>query len=88
MEGLDFDLGAHLAGESALGLLNLALQLGHGLDVLGDVGAHLLVVGLGKVVDDTLVKVLTTEVSVTGGSLDLEDTLVDSQDGNVKGATP
>jgi hypothetical protein len=87
VEGLDFDLGAHLAGESALGLLDLTLQLGHGLDVLGDVGVHLLVVGLGQVVDNTLVKVLTTEVSVTGGSLDLEDTLVDSQDGNIKGTT-
>ena len=86
-EGLDFDASAHLGRESTLGLFDLTLQLTHGLEVLGDVDVVLLVVGLDKVVDNSLIEVLTTEMGVTGSSLDLEDTVVDSQDGNIESTT-
>jgi hypothetical protein len=39
------------------------------------------------VVDEAVVKVLTTKVSVTGSSLDLEDTLLDGEEGDVKGTS-
>ncbi|KAF9004966.1 hypothetical protein BDZ89DRAFT_1236656, partial [Hymenopellis radicata] len=38
-------------------------------------------------VDETVVKVLTTQVSVTGGGLDLEDTLLDGQQGNIESSS-
>jgi hypothetical protein len=40
-----------------------------------------------EVVDETVVKVLTTQVSVTGSGLDLEDTLLDGQERNIESAT-
>jgi hypothetical protein len=39
------------------------------------------------VVNETVVKVLTIQVSVTGGCLDLEDTLLDSQERNIKSSS-
>lgn len=86
-ESLNLNTGAHLGRESSLSLFGLTLQLAHGLEILGDVDAVLLVVGLGQVVDDSLVKVLTTKVGVTGGSQDLEDTVVDGQERNIKSTT-
>ena len=51
VEGLNLNASRHLRRQAALELLNLTLQLAHGLEVLGDVDVVLLVVGLrgGKV---------------------------------------
>ena len=67
LKGLDLEAGRLLAGERALGLLDLALELTHSAEVGRDVGAGLLLVLLDEVVDDTVVEVLTTKVSVTVG---------------------
>jgi hypothetical protein len=42
---------------------------------------------LRKVVDKTVVEVLTTQVSVTGGGLHLENTLLDGQEGHIEGSS-
>ncbi|OAX33614.1 hypothetical protein K503DRAFT_775442 [Rhizopogon vinicolor AM-OR11-026] len=42
---------------------------------------------LNEVVHEAVVKVLTTQVSVTGGSLDLEDTLLNVQEENIEGSS-
>jgi hypothetical protein len=39
------------------------------------------------VVDQTVVKVLSTQVGVSGSRLDLEDTLLDGQEGDIEGTT-
>jgi hypothetical protein len=39
------------------------------------------------VVDESVVKVLTTQVRVTGGSLDLEDTLLDGQERDIESSS-
>ena len=77
LERFDFNAGALLRTESTLRLLNLALQFAHRPEVGGHVGAGLLLVLLDKVVDDTVVEVLTTEMGVTGCGQYLEDALVD-----------
>ena len=43
---------------------------------------------LDEVVDETVVEVLTTKVSVTGSGLDLEDTLLNGEERHIEGATP
>jgi hypothetical protein len=87
VERLNFDLGGLLGGKSTLGLLDLTLELTHGLSVLGDVDIVLLVVLLGEVADDTVIKILTTKMSITSSRLDLENALLDSEDGNVESTT-
>jgi hypothetical protein len=42
---------------------------------------------LHEVVDKVVVKVFTAKVGVTGGSLDLEDALLNSQEGHIKGSS-
>lgn len=84
MESLNFNPGGHLAGQGTLGLLNLTLELAHGLEVLGDVDVVLLVVELGEVVDDTVIEILTSEMSITGSSLDLEETVLDGEEGDIE----
>jgi hypothetical protein len=42
---------------------------------------------LHKVVDKVVVKVFTAEVGVTGDSLNLEDALLNSQEGHIKGSS-
>ena len=86
-ESLDLNAGAHLGRQGTLGLFGFALELAHGLGVLGDVDRVLLVVGLGEVVDDALVEILTTKMGVTGSGQDLKDTLVDGQERDIKGTT-
>lgn len=86
-ESLDFNTGAHLRRQSSLGLFGFTLELTHSLEVLGDINAVLLVVGLGQVVDNTLVKVLTTKVGVTGGSQNLKDSVVNGEEGDIEGTT-
>ena len=42
---------------------------------------------LDEVVDETVVEVLTTQVSVTGGGLDLEDALLDGQKRDIESSS-
>jgi hypothetical protein len=87
VESLDLNAGALLRRQSTLGLLGLTLELTHGLEVLGDVDVVLLVVLLGEVVDDSLIEILTTEMGVTSGSQDLEDTVINGEKRDIKGTT-
>ena len=87
VERLNLDLRCLLGRERALGLFDLALQFTHGLSVLGDIDVVLLVVLLDKVVDDTVVEILATKMSVTSGRLDLENALLDSKDRHIESTT-
>ena len=42
---------------------------------------------LNEVVDETVVEVLTTQVSVSGSGLDLEDTLLNGQEGDIESSS-
>lgn len=42
---------------------------------------------VNKVVNEAVVEILTTQVSVTGGGLDLEDTFLNGQEGNIESTT-
>lgn len=76
-----------MARQSTLGLFNLALQLAHGALVFRNVRVGLALVLLDEVVNDTVVKVFTTEMGVTGGSENLENALLDREERDIKGTT-
>lgn len=42
---------------------------------------------LDEVIDQSVVEIFTTQVGVTGGSLDFEDTLLDGQEGHIESTT-
>jgi len=72
------------AGESSLGLLDLAFELLHSSLVFGDVDLGLLAENLGEVLDDTLVEVLSAEMVVARSSDDLEHSLIDLENRHVE----
>jgi hypothetical protein len=86
-ERLNLDLGGLLGRESTLGLLNLALELRHGLGVLGDIDIVGLVVLLGEVADDTVIEILATKVSITSSRLDLENAILNGKNGDIESTT-
>ena len=70
--------------------LCLLCRLPHPLErhvVLGEVDALVALELAHKVVEQVVVKVLPAEEGVSVGRLDLEDSLLDLQDGNVEGAS-
>lgn len=87
VETFDFDASGHLRGQSTLGLFDLTFEFTHGLEILGDVDVVLLVVLFGEVSDDPLIKVLTSQMGVPSGCQDLENTVVDRQEGDIKGSS-
>jgi hypothetical protein len=42
---------------------------------------------VGEVVDEPVVEVLSTQMGVSGSRLDLEDTVLDGQEGHIEGTT-
>lgn len=42
---------------------------------------------LDEVVDESVIEIFTTQMSVTSGGLDFEDTLLDGQKGDIEGTT-
>ena len=87
LERFDLDPGGLLRGQGPLSLLNLPLQLAHGPEVLGSVSPGLLLVELDEVVDNAVVEIFTTKVSITGSGQDFEDTLVNGEERNVESST-
>ena len=74
-------------GKISLCLLNFCLQLLEGADVSLDINAVLFLERLDEMVSDSLIEILTTEMSISSSSKHLKDSVIDSQDGNIKGTT-
>lgn len=70
--------------QSALGLFDFTTEFLDGTVILTDVLALLLLVQLDEVVHDTLIEIFTTQMSITVGGNDLEDTIVDGQQRNIE----
>ena len=76
-----------LVGQGPLGLLDLPLQFTHSSLVLGDIGSRLSLVFLDEVVDDSVVEVFSSQMSITGGRENLENALFDGKKGDVESTT-
>ena len=81
------DLGLERRRQLNLGLLGSLADTLDGHAVTGEVEARILLERLDNVADKADVKVLTTQVGVTVGGLDLKDTLLDLQNGDIEGTT-
>ena len=81
------DLGLEGRGQLDLGLLSGLTDTLDGHAVTTKVETRLLLELADNVTDEVDVEVLTTEVSVTVGGLDLEDTLLDLKDGDIESTT-
>ena len=73
--------------EGALGALAGGTETAEGALVLAHVLAVAALEVLEEVVDHAVVEVLTAEVGVSGGGLDLEDALLDGKEGDVEGTS-
>lgn len=87
LEALNLDPGALLGGQGPLRLLDLPLEFAEGAQVAVDVGAGLLLVRLDEVLHNPVVEIFTTEMGVTGGGQDLEDTVVDGEERDIEGSS-
>jgi hypothetical protein len=70
-----------------LGMFTSHLEMTKGMGVQWQVLLEFALEFLHEVVNKVVVKVFTTEVGVTSGSLDLEDALLNSQEGHIKGSS-
>ena len=86
-EGLAVDFRLMGAGQNSLGLLALSSKTTEGTSVALDVNTSLLLESGDAVVDEDVVEILTTEMGVAIGSLDLEDTVLNGEEGDIEGAT-
>jgi len=73
--------------KNSLGLFTLSSQSSHGSSVSCDVNLCLLLELGHAIVDEDVVKVLTSQMSVSICSLDFEDSVLNAEQGNIKGAT-
>ena len=86
-ERVDLDGGLGSGREGALGTLASGAETTESTGVGGQILLVLALELVDEVVDQTVVEVLTTQVSVTGSGLDLEDTLLDGQERNIESTT-
>ena len=87
VERVDLDGGLSRRGQCALGPLASSAKTAEGTSVGGEVLLVLALELLDEVVDEAVVEILTTQVSVTSGGLDLEDTLLDGQKRHIESST-
>jgi len=80
------DLGLGRAREFALALFGRFLQTLQGHRILGEVNPLLFDELIDDPVDDALIKVIAAEMGVAVGRLDLENTVADLEDRDIKGA--
>jgi hypothetical protein len=67
-------------GEISFGFFNLTLEFLHGSGVTLDVFAMLLLEDFNKMFGQALIKVFTTEMSVTSSCCDFENSIINSKE--------
>ena len=81
------DVGLEGRRKLDLGLLGGLADTLDGHAVTGEIDAGLLLELLDEVADKVDIEILTTEMGITVGGLDLEDTVLDLEDGDIEGTT-
>mmetsp|Transcript_5579 Transcript_5579/g.11733 ORF Transcript_5579/g.11733 Transcript_5579/m.11733 type:complete len:165 (-) Transcript_5579:589-1083(-) len=86
-EGINLDVCLGGAGQGALGTLAGSAETTQGTLVLGHVLAVAALEVLEEVVDHAVVEVLSSQVSVSCGGFNLEDSLLNCQERHVEGSS-
>ena len=73
--------------KNSLGLLALSSESSHGSCISSDVDSSLLLELSDAVVDKHIVEIFSSQVGVSIGSLDLENSIFDTEERHIKGAT-
>ena len=84
---LNLETGLLLRGKGTLDTLHLLTKLLKGTLVAGNVNGVLLLHHLDKVLHDTLVKVLSSQVGISVGGQHLKDSVVNGQEGHIEGSS-
>lgn len=87
VEGVDLNCGLGHTGERPLGTLTSGPQTPERTGILRDVELGLALELLLEVLKQVVVEVLTTQVGITGGSLDGEDTTGDIQERDIESSS-
>merc|ERR1712184_235268 len=74
-------------GQNSLGLLALGSETSHGSGVALDVNAGLLLESSNAEIDEDVVEIFSTQVSVSIGSLDFKDSILNGKEGHIESAT-
>jgi len=86
-ESLTFDFRLMSSWENTLGLFTLGTKTTESTCVAANVDTSLLLEVLKAVVDDSVIEIFTTQVSVTIGGLNFEDTVFNGKEWNIKSTT-
>src|SRR5690606_2564043 len=87
VERIDFDGSLSGRREGTLGTLASSAETTKGTSVGGEILLVLALELLGEVVDETVVEVLTSQVSVTSSGLDLEDTILNGKERDIESSS-
>ena len=87
VERVNLDSGLRHDGEGTLGTLACGAETAEGTGVVRDVELRLALELVLEVLEERVVEVLTTQVSVTGSRLDGEDTTRDVQERDIESTT-
>lgn len=86
IEGVNFNQGSGGGGESALSTLTGCVEMTDSTSIAGDILLVFVLEFLNKVIDKSVVEV-PTKVDITCNSLDIEDVILNYQEGNTKGSS-
>ena len=87
VEGVNLNGGLGDRGESPLGTLASAAETAEGTSIIRDVELRLPLELILEVLQEGVVEVLTTQVSISGSGLDGEDTTADVQERHIEGSS-
>ena len=86
-ERIDLNVSLSGGGKGSLGTLAVGSQTTESTLGSGDILVVLSLELADEVLDESVIEIFTTEVSITGSGLDLEDTVLNGEEGDIEGTT-
>jgi len=86
-EGINLDGGLTGRGENSLSLLTLGSKSSHGSGIISNINSGLILELLATIVHQFVIKIFTTQMGITSRSLNLEDTLINGEEGHIESTT-